>query len=124
MAATRPDRAQLEPMARAADTPRWRLPSDEGPGSGPEHAPGLTDGGRRDCETAGDARGGLVMPHVRFDVPAGYRVVTTDPGAAVECDRGCGWTLPVMVLSGMPADIRDELFRYHRAWHGQLRLTP
>jgi hypothetical protein len=56
-----------------------------------------------------------------FALPAGYRVMSTESEAAVECDRGCGWKILVATLSALPADARDQLFRCHEQWHTKAR---
>jgi hypothetical protein len=61
----------------------------------------------------------MVMPDtLTFTVPDGYRVTSTGQ-AAVECERGCGWKLYVSTLSGLSNDAREQLFRYHDAWHAK-----
>ena len=52
-----------------------------------------------------------------FGVPVGYRLVTTGTPATVDCACGCGWTVPLGTLSGMPEDVREHLFQYHQDWH-------
>jgi hypothetical protein len=54
---------------------------------------------------------------VTFNIPAGYRLAMTGTPATVECACGCGWTVPLGTLSGMPADVREHLFQYHQDWH-------
>jgi hypothetical protein len=69
---------------------------------------------------AGTQRDGMAMSDVvNFGLPAGYRVVSTEAATAVEGERGCGWRLRVVTLSGLPADARDQLFRYHETWHAK-----
>jgi hypothetical protein len=55
---------------------------------------------------------------VTFGLPDGYRVVST-ARVEVTCARGCGWTLPAGTLSGMPGDVREQLFQYHDDWHAK-----
>ena len=58
------------------------------------------------------------MSHqVPFLLPTGYRIVGADGDAWVECARGCGWTLRVATLAGLPSDARNQLFQHHNAWH-------
>jgi hypothetical protein len=52
-----------------------------------------------------------------FALPAGYRVVSAESDPAVECERDCGWKLRVTTLSALPMAARDQLFRFHDAWH-------
>jgi hypothetical protein len=56
-----------------------------------------------------------------FAVPAGYRVMSTESDPAVECARGCGWTIRVATLAGLPGHARDQLFRFHEQWHTKAR---
>ena len=61
---------------------------------------------------------------VTFGVPVGYRLVTTGTPATVDCACGCGWTVPLGTLSGMPEDVREHLFQYHQDWHTKKIGTP
>ena len=50
-------------------------------------------------------------------VPSGYRVIPSDTAVSVECERGCGWRLRANTLAALPAEARDQLFRFHEEWH-------
>jgi hypothetical protein len=56
-----------------------------------------------------------------FEVPVGYRLAMTGAPATVECACGCGWSVAVGTLSGMPATVREHLFQYHQDWHTKQR---
>jgi hypothetical protein len=50
-------------------------------------------------------------------LPNGYRVISTDAGVVVECERGCGWRLSLETVLQLPDHARTQLFRGHTAWH-------
>jgi hypothetical protein len=54
-------------------------------------------------------------------VPIGYRVISMEAEASVECERGCGWRIRLTTLAGLPRAARDQLFRYHENWHTNRR---
>ena len=53
---------------------------------------------------------------LNFALPSGYRVTSADD-ASVECGRACGWKMRLTTLSALPAEARDQLFRFHDEWH-------
>jgi|1185.fasta_scaffold1040386_2 hypothetical protein len=54
---------------------------------------------------------------LNFALPVGFRIGSAEAQSAVECERGCGWTMRVNTLGALPDDARDQLFRCHEQWH-------